>query len=362
MKFIPGIKDESGQINANLFIASVGSFEGILARVKGRHWLNFLSDQAISVLFIITLFANPCRAQSAAEAAEDIQRKLNSVKSEIVSNLQAAIANPEKLQTGQTQAGCVNALAKLDEILARTDETIDLLAKRDADLAAKTGVGQAEKLELKQALQSQRRPLEANKQTARQLKSEVSGLLDSKLGSIAETYSSYRDIAGPEKARERVEARLTEILAPYLPRKAKSPPPSVSSSSLKVPAVSSNAPDFSRESVPKQNNISTRSTPKPPRPVWRPKDKLPKDIQWHGVAGSFAFIGSSRDGSVILVPAEDANHPFAREFWIVNRPYAGGANVLLPSHQRRIIDIPHLQPLIILGRGSSPGVYRVTMP
>jgi hypothetical protein len=321
-----------------------------------------MKSNTFHLIFVFSIISLPCRAQSTAETAEKIQNEINTVKSEFVSNLQATIANPDNLQNGQTLAGCVNTLAKLEQILVRTDETIDLLAKREADLAAKSGVGLAEKLELKQALQSQRRPLEANKQTARQLKSEVSGLLDGKLGSIAETYSTYRDIAGPEKARERVEARLSEILAPHLPRKPKSPSPPVSSSSVNAPTVSTNAPDFSRESLPKQKNISTRSTPKPPRPVWHPKDKLPKDIKWHGVAGRFAFIGSSKDGSVILVPAEDAQNPFAREFWIVNRPYAGGANVLLPNHQRRVIDIPHLEPLIIMGRGSSLGVYHVTMP
>jgi len=300
-------------------------------------------------------------AQSTAQAAEDIQRELNSVKSEFVSNLQAAIANPEILQTGQTQAGCVNTLAKLDQILARTDETIDLLAKREADLAAKTGVGQAEKIELKQALQSQRRPLEANKQTARQLKSEVSGLLDGKFGSIAETYSSYRDIAGPEKARKRVEVRLSEILAPHLRHNPKATQPPVLSSSANAPEISSKAQDSLPESA-SQQKASLRSTPKPPRPVWRPKDKFPKDIKWHGVAGRFAFIGSSKDGLVILVPAEDVNKPFPRQFWVVNRPYKGGANVVFPDHQKKIIDIKNLKPLIFTGRGPFPGVYLVTMP
>lgn len=171
-----------------------------------------------SAFFLVTLLALlPGRAQSTAETAEAIQRDLDATKAEFVANLQAAISNPENLQSGQTKIGCEQILSKLDQLVFRIDETIDLLGKREADLAGKTGLGEKEKLELKQVLQSQKKPLEASKRSVSSLQSEIKALVDQKLGAVLETYSSFRDIAGPEKAQEKVEERLNEILAPYLP-------------------------------------------------------------------------------------------------------------------------------------------------
>ena len=176
------------------------------------------------VFALIVLVSATCAAQSTAETAQAIQRDLDSIKAEFVANMQASISNPENLQSGQAKVGCEQVLSKLDQLVFRIDETIDLLAKREADLAGKAGLGESEKLELKQALQSQRKPLDASKQTATRLRSELKALLEQKLGVIFETYSSFRDIAGPEKAREKVELRLNEVIAPYLPPKPKATP------------------------------------------------------------------------------------------------------------------------------------------
>lgn len=173
---------------------------------------------------LIVLAPAICLAQSTAETTGAIQRDLDSIKAEFVANLQSAISNPENLQSGQTKAGCEQVLSRLDQLVFRIDETIDLLAKREADLAGKAGLGESEKLELKQALQSQRKPLDAAKQTASRLRSELNALVDQKLGAVLETYSSFRDIAGADKAQLKVEERLNEVIAPYLPPKPKPTP------------------------------------------------------------------------------------------------------------------------------------------
>lgn len=169
-----------------------------------------------SAFFLFMLLAMlPSRAQSTAETAEAIQRDLDAAKAEFVANLQAAIANPENLQSGQTKIGCEQILSKLDQLVLRINETADLLAKRENDLVGLSGLGQAERIELKEALQSQRKPLDKLKKTTSTLQTELKTLLDTTLGSLLETYSSFQDIAGPAKAHEKLEVRLREILSAY---------------------------------------------------------------------------------------------------------------------------------------------------
>jgi hypothetical protein len=324
-----------------------------------------------------------CHAQSTAETAEGIKRELDGIKTEFVSTLQSAASNPENLQSGQTKANCEQILSKLESLQSRLNSTTDMLAKRETDLNGKAGLSEADKLELKQTLQAQRKPIEACKQTAAQLQTELKSLNASKIPVIQEIYKNYLDIAGPEQAKAKVEASIQPLLAPYLPPKPRSTPtPKASPSpSLSAPQNAANAtPQQSMPTIlPAQldqsqselqqakavkaqlakilnetNNTpppatQTAKTPKAKKqsiPIWSPTDKLPKEVRGHGLAGNFAIQGSSSDGSIILVPADDANNPFARQFWIVNRSFSGGPNVLVPLGQRRIIQVPSSHPLI----------------
>ena len=166
----------------------------------------------------------PCRAQSTAETAQGIKRELDGIKTEFVSTLQSAASNPESLQSGQTKANCEQILAKLDILQSRINETADLLSKRETDLNGKAGLSEADKLELKQALQAQRKPLDAHRKMAAQLQSELKSLVASKIAAIYEIYKNYLDISGLEQATAKVEARMNEVLAPYLPPKPKPTP------------------------------------------------------------------------------------------------------------------------------------------
>jgi hypothetical protein len=92
--------------------------------------------------------------------------------------------------------------------------------------------------------------------------------------------------------------------------------------------------------------------------IWGPKDKLPQDISGQGVAGNFAIYGTSSEGNPILIPAEDASNPFARQYWIVNLRENTG-HTLVPIGQRKLVQVSAGRPLIFVGRGILPGVYNV---
>jgi len=181
----------------------------------------------IAIVLFLTTIGLPCHGQSTAEVATKIKQEIDSIKTEFVGTLQAAASNPENLQSGQTKAACEQILENVNSLQSRINETADLLAKRESDLASKTGLGEAEKLELKQALQSQRKPLEQNKLAAAQLQTELKSLITLKIDSIYEVYKNYLDISGADQARLKVEARINEITLPFLPPKPKPPTPKI---------------------------------------------------------------------------------------------------------------------------------------
>jgi len=134
-----------------------------------------------------------------------------------------------------------------------------------------------------------------------------------------------------------------------------------SSTSVDSPSVESPG-----ASLPKKKKVATQSSSRqvesqrPSITVWNPRDKLPKEITGQGVAGNFVIYGTSSEGNLILIPAEDAQNPFARQYWVVNRTYAGGSpDVLVPMGQREMVQVSPSQPLIFIGRGILPGVYNV---
>jgi hypothetical protein len=93
--------------------------------------------------------------------------------------------------------------------------------------------------------------------------------------------------------------------------------------------------------------------------IWGPRDRLPKNVTGQYVAGNFVVQGSTTEGNVILIPAEDADNPFARQFWISNRQSDLGPNALIPLGQRPLVQVSPDAPLIFIGHGILPGVYNV---
>jgi len=135
---------------------------------------------------------------------------------------------------------------------------------------------------------------------------------------------------------------------------------STASSESSAPSTATGTPKPKKKAVVKQSVPRQQVPQRPSIPVWNPRDKLPKEIAGQGVAGNFVIQGSSSEGALILIPAEDADNPFARQFWVVNRTYGGGVpNVLVPLGQRQLVQVPSNEPLIFIGRGILPGVYNV---
>ena len=172
----------------------------------------------------ITFVVMTCHAQSTAETVERIKRELDGIKSEFVETLQSAASNPENLQSSQTKGNCEQILAKLDTLQSGINETANLLSKRETDLNGKAGLSEADKLELKEGLQTQRKPLDAHRKMAAQLEADLKSLIDTKIFSWLEMYKTFSEVAGPEQAAEKLSLRVNEVISAYLPPKPKPTP------------------------------------------------------------------------------------------------------------------------------------------
>lgn len=92
-------------------------------------------------------------------------------------------------------------------------------------------------------------------------------------------------------------------------------------------------------------------------PIWGPKDKLPKQIRGHGLAGRFVVAGQF-EGLLLLEAEEDNLNPFCRRFVVANKtlnlpdPYH-----IIPFDQREVLTVPRSNPLVFLKKTSLAYYY-----
>lgn len=91
-------------------------------------------------------------------------------------------------------------------------------------------------------------------------------------------------------------------------------------------------------------------------PIWGPKDKLPKNIRGHGLAGNFVVAGTF-DGCLLLEAEVDNLNPFCRRFVVANRQLDLPPYHYIPPEQRQVISIPRNRPLIFLEKTSLAYYY-----
>lgn len=156
----------------------------------------------------------------------------------------------------------------------------------------------------------------------------------------------------------RISIAVAAILALASPLRAADDISSILDSIENRGSSASTQPKSSTEKKSKSSSSSGKSKSGSKRPIWSPRDKLPKDIIGHGVAGNFVLRGEYATGGAVLIPAEDVANPFAREFVVANLTSGLPRGTFIPITQRRLVQVPRSKPLIFVGRGI-PGSYIV---
>ena len=177
-------------------------------------------------------------SQSTAEMLQSIKNDTEEASLSFVDSLQKAAETPECLQSGKLKEDSVKLLSKLETLSFRINETADLFTKKETDLLKNTGLGTAEKEELRLALQEQKKPLESYRQKTNALQKEVKTLIDTKISSWLDLYKTFHEVAGPEKAAEKLRLRVNEVITPYLlPKPKPTPTPKPTPKATPTPPV-----------------------------------------------------------------------------------------------------------------------------
>ena len=119
------------------------------------------------------------------------------------------------------------------------------------------------------------------------------------------------------------------------------------------------APKKKKSSTSQKSSSSAKRSSEPRVPIWSPRDKLPKDVTGHYLAGDFVVQGEDVSGCAVIIPAQDAMNPFARQFNVVNMSSGLAPGTLVPIGRREMISVPRSRPLVFIGRGLLPGIYQV---
>jgi hypothetical protein len=117
------------------------------------------------------------------------------------------------------------------------------------------------------------------------------------------------------------------------------------------------APKAKTKKVVEQPKLQAAAPQAPRIIVYRPKDKLPKDVAGAGVAGVFVITGEDVFGGAILTALEDNSKPFARQFTVQNISSGYPPGTKIPQDKRRTLNISPDKPLIFVGHDVLPGFY-----
>jgi chromosome segregation ATPase len=148
-------------------------------------------------------------SQSALESSKSIQDRAGAALASFKVSLITTADNPTTLDTLQKSAEeCKNALAQLD---SEINSQLDHLYKKESSLDS-SGLGEEDLKELRNALNKQIAPLKELKVSSMSWEKTCEGFIDSTHREWTSVYSSFADIAGPEKAREKLADRIHEFI------------------------------------------------------------------------------------------------------------------------------------------------------
>jgi hypothetical protein len=127
----------------------------------------------------------------------------------------------------------------------------------------------------------------------------------------------------------------------------------------KPQAAAAAAPKKKKSSTTQKSSSSAKRSSEPRIPIWSPRDKLPKDVTGHYLAGDFVVQGEDLSGCATIIPLQDAMNPFARQFNVVNMSTGLVPGTLVPMGRREMVRVSRSRPLVFIGRGILPGIYQV---
>lgn len=218
---------------------------------NGRRFVIF------AILFLFISFLS-CKAQSTSQSAIQIQNDADSAISGFMNLILSARQDASLVVEGRLEQQAQVLESTLSEVEQRIDSQVDFITKKEAGLSP--NLSEADRMELKAALSSQKKPLVELKSRLVSFRKTLSDLSKNQIPQWRDLYKSYLDIAGETKASEKMSSKITEYL--------KSTP------ATWRPVEMSTSAKANANMVPSPAAVSVKATPIPSAPPDNSPEKM----------------------------------------------------------------------------------------
>jgi len=202
----------------------------------------------ITVILAGLAYLQPmAHSQSALEASRKIKERADAALNQYRNSLSSTAEDPTKLH--ELAASAEKCKGELQSLESEIDSQLDFLSKKEAGISS-SGLAEVDRKELLSALASQKKPLSNLRTSNLAWKKIFEDFTSTTAKEWQDIYSSFSDIAGPEKAK----AKLAERIKSY---ESKLPWPGDSGSSLK--AEKDQPQSKSQSATPASNKKSNTS-------------------------------------------------------------------------------------------------------
>jgi len=167
-------------------------------------------SSVLLVIYFIFISVLSCIAQSTSQSSMQIQNDADSSINGFINLISNAREDASLVVDGKLEQQAQMVDSKLIELEQRIDSQVDFITKKEIGLSP--NLSEADRLELKTTLASQKKPLVELKSRLVSFRKTLSDLSKNLIPQWRDLYKSFLDIAGETKASEKMSSKITEYL------------------------------------------------------------------------------------------------------------------------------------------------------
>ena len=162
---------------------------------------------------------------STLQNLSDLQSSFEKLRDTFLLELSSIPDQPVKLENGTLASEAETLCGKdLKDLLDQVDHQGEILKEKEAGIDSKQ-LSETDKDELRQALKSQRKPLDALQKKIRDFRDAMDDLKSSGIESMKSSYDEFLSIKGQQAAAEKIRVKIEAIEAPFKPKPTPTPIP-----------------------------------------------------------------------------------------------------------------------------------------
>jgi hypothetical protein len=167
-------------------------------------------SSVLLVIYFIFISVLSCIAQTTSQSSMQIQNDADSSINGFINLISNAREDASLVVDGKLEQQAQMVDSKLIELEQRIDSQVDFITNKEIGLSP--NLSEADSLELKTTLASQKKPLVELKSRLVSFRKTLSDLSKNLIPQWRDLYKSFLDIAGETKASEKMSSKITEYL------------------------------------------------------------------------------------------------------------------------------------------------------